>query len=318
VRIAVLGLGSIGGRHARNLLALGQEVIGFDPDPKCGAGLEREGVKAVPSRDEALADVSAAVIASPNAAHLDDLEAVLGRGLHVFVEKPPAHSASGLLPLVSRAEASSLVFFTGVNLRFSPAVRAAYDDIRAGRIGEPIWGRFLASSWLPEWRPQQDHTAGYTADPRTGGAMFDYFHEFDLAVHLLGPATPVAASARSTGLLSIPAEDCADVLLAHADGQQCTIHVDYVSRVPARYAEICGTEGLLRLDIRQRTVEHTAPGREPRVAEFAGDHAGDYLTEMRSFLACVGGSETPLCDGREGLSVLQVVIACRKMAGLPT
>jgi predicted dehydrogenase len=318
VKVAVLGLGSIGLRHARNLLALEQDVVGFDPDPQRRVLLERAGGASAASRADALGDAAAAVIASPNAAHLDDLDAAIGCGLHAFVEKPPAHSASGLLPLVLRAEAASLVFFTGVNLRYCPVVRAAHADLAAGRIGEPVWARFLAASWLPDWRPQQDHTAGYTADARTGGAMFDYFHEFDLAVHLLGPAAPVAASARSTGLLSIPAEDCADALLAHADGPQSTIHVDYVSRVPSRYAEICGTEGLLRLDIRRRTLEHTAPGGEPRVTEYPGDHAGDYVAEMQSFLACVDGSGVPLCDGREGLSVLQVVIACRKMCGLPS
>jgi hypothetical protein len=42
------------------------------------------------------------------------------------------------------------------------------------------------------------------------------------------------------------------------------------------------------------------------------------VAEMQSFLACVDGSGVPLCDGREGLSVLQVVIACRKMCGLPS
>jgi predicted dehydrogenase len=317
VKVAVLGLGSIGLRHSRNLLALEQDVVGFDPDPARRDALDSEGGASATSREAALEGVSAAVIASPNAAHLDDLDAVVGRGLHVFLEKPPAHSAAGLLPLVTRAEAASVVFFTGVNLRFSPAVRAAYADLAAGRIGEPIWARFLAASWLPDWRPQQDHTTGYTADPRTGGAIFDYFHEFDLAVHLLGPATPVAAAARSTGLLSIPAEDCADALLAHVDGPQSTIHVDYVSRVPSRYAEICGTEGMLRLDIARRTLEHTAPGQEPKMTEFSGDHAGDYVTEMRSFLDCVEGTGTPLCDGREALSVLQVVIACRKLCGLP-
>jgi predicted dehydrogenase len=317
VKVAVLGLGSIGLRHARNLLALGQEVVGFDPDPPRRAALEREGGQGAASREAALAGAAAAVVASPNAAHLQDLEAVIGRGLHVFVEKPPAHSASGLRPLVSRAEAQALVFFTGVNLRFSPVVRAAYDDILAGRIGEPIWGRFLAASWLPDWRPQQDHTAGYTADPRTGGAMFDHFHEFDLAVHLLGPATPAAAVARSTGRLSIAAEDCADALLVHADGPHSAIHVDYASPVRARYAEICGTEGLLRLDINRRTLEHTAAGRDPTVTGFDGDFAGDYVTEMRSFLSCIDGSHTTACDGREGLAVLQVLIACRKMCGLP-
>ncbi|MHC4217555.1 MAG: Gfo/Idh/MocA family protein [Planctomycetota bacterium] len=318
MRVAVLGLGSIGLRHAGNLLALGQEVVGFDPDPKRCEALKESGGASAASRAEALDDVSAAVIASPNAAHLDDIAAVISRGLHLFVEKPPAHSAEGLRPLVSRAREAALVFFTGVNLRFSPVVRAGRECIQSGALGDPLWAQFVASSWLPDWRPGQDHMAGYTADPRTGGVLFDYFHEFDLAAHLLGRADPVAAAARTTGLVSIPADDCADILLRHEGGVQSSIHVDYVSRVRLRHALVCGTEGLLRLDINDRTLEHTPAGGDRRVTGFDGNFSNDYVTEMRSFLACVRGEESPLCDGREGLSVLETVVATRNMCGLPS
>ena len=312
MRIAVLGLGSIGLRHARNLMEFGHEVIGFDPDPKRGVEVGRAN-----SRAEALSAASAAIIASPNDCHLEDLNAALQQGLHVFVEKPPAHTADGLAPLVARAEENSLVFFTGVNLRVCPVVREARTLIQAGEIGDPIWGRFLGSSWLPGWRPDQNHTAGYTADPRTGGVLFDYYHEFDLAVHLLGDATPIAASARTTGLVSIASDDCADALLRHDGGVQSTIHVDYVSRVPSRTAEIAGTKGLLRLDLNNRLLEHTPAEDERRVTRYEGDFSSDYVEEMRTFLECIQGDQTPPCGGREALRVLELVVAIREMCGLP-
>ena len=66
MKIGVLGLGSIGKRHAENLISLGHEVYGFDPvAPKIN------GVKNV-SRDE-IWDQKAVVIASPSSQHLDDL-----------------------------------------------------------------------------------------------------------------------------------------------------------------------------------------------------------------------------------------------------
>ncbi len=310
--IAVLGLGSIGLRHARNLMDLGQEVIGFDPDPNRGAEVQRAN-----SRAEALSAASAAVIASPNACHLEDLEAALQHGLHTFVEKPPAHTADGLAPLVARAEESSLVFFTGVNLRVCPVVREARKLIQGPEIGDLIWARFLGCSWLPGWRPDQNHRAGYAADPRTGGVLFDYYHEFDLAVHLLGDATPIAASARTTGLVSIPSDDCADVLLRHDGGVLSTIHVDYVTRVPSRTAEIAGTKGLLRLDINDRVLEHTPAEGERRVTRYEGDFSSDYVKEMRTFLECIQGDQTPPCGGREALNVLELVLAVRQMCALP-
>jgi predicted dehydrogenase len=128
----------------------------------------------------------------------------------------------------------------------------------------------------------------------------------------------VAAAARSTGVVSIAAEDCADVVLRHESGVQSSIHVDYVSRVRSRYGEICGTEGLLRLDILDRILEHTSAGGDLRVTEFEGDPGGDYITEMQAFLSCVDGEQEPACGGREGLSVLETVVSTREMCGLPS
>jgi predicted dehydrogenase len=85
-----------------------------------------------------------------------------------------------------------------------------------------------------------------------------------------------------------------------------------------RYAAIYGTEGLLRLDINDRTLQHTPAGGERRVTEFDGSFASDYVAEIRAFLSCVQGEQTPPCDGRGGLSVLETVIATREMCGLPT
>jgi predicted dehydrogenase len=317
--VAVLGLGSIGLRHARNLLTLGRPVIGFDPDAERRAALEQLGGRVTSDRAAAFAGADAVVIASPNDRHLDDLASAVEHGLPTFVEKPLAHDPDGVAAVLDAADARGLVVFAALNLRYHPAVRAARAALERGEIGAPLWSRLICASWLPSWRPHQDYRTGYTAAAGTGGVLFDIVHEFDLATHLLGPARTVACAARRSGVLDMAAEDCADVILAHAGGVQSSLHLDYVTRPRRRVTEIAGTTGFLEIDLNVRTLRlWDADGALRRDERHPGGFDDDYVQEMAAFLACLDGTGRPACDGREALGVLRQVVVARALAALPT
>jgi predicted dehydrogenase len=315
----VLGLGSIGLRHAGNLLELGCQVLGFDPDPARGALLVQRGGKVAPSRDAALEGASVVVIATPHESHLEHLSAAVRYRCHAFVEKPIADTVAGVDDVLAHAERSGLSVFVGFNLRFHPAIVRAKRLLAAGALGTPLWSRLLASSYLPDWRPGQDHRQGYAADPVHGGVLFDFIHEFDLANHLLGAGAVRTAAARCSGIIEIPSEDIADVVLDHPGGVMSSLHVDYVTRPRRRVVEIAGSEGYLQLDLDQRRLQHLrSDGSEAEAESYGGSYAGDYLDEMRAVLEAVRGKASDLCNGRQGLIALEQVIAARNIAGLPT
>ena len=317
-KIAVLGLGSIGMRHARNLMALGCDVTGYDPMPERRASVAGIGGQVEDNRERAIAAAEAVAVCSPNANHLDDLAAAVAAGKSSFVEKPLAHTDGGVEAILADAERRGLRVAVGFNLRHHPVVQAAKKLIDGATLGRVLWGRFVIGSYLPDWRPGSDYRRGYAADPRTGGVIFDAIHEFDLAQFLLGKADVVAAVARRTGMLDIPSEDCADALLRHAGGAVSSIHLDYVTRPPVRGSEIAFERGFARLDlIGRRFVVAAADNTIIADESFLGSDADDYVSEMREFLACLSGQGRPTCDGREGLAVLRLALGARRLAALP-
>ncbi len=316
--VAVLGLGSIGLRHARNLLALGERVVGFDPDPARRAAAAELGASTAITRDSALESVAAVVIATPNGSHLDDLTAAAAAGRHAFVEKPLAHTDAGIDAVLDAFEARRLVVFAGLVLRFHPTVDLAAKMVADGALGTVLWGRLQMSDYLPGWRPAQDYRRGYTADAATGGVLLDVIHEFDVANLLLGPATTVAAAARRSGVLDIASEDCADVILRHEHGALSSLHLDYVTRPRRRRTTIAGSEGILDLDLDARRLVFT--GHDGRVLDDTtspGSYADDFVAEMRSFLACMRHEAQPPCDGRAARAVLGQVLEARRLCNLP-
>ncbi|RAU22882.1 hypothetical protein CU669_05725 [Paramagnetospirillum kuznetsovii] len=316
--IGVLGLGSIGLRHARNALSLGERVVGFDPSPERRALLEAEGGRIALSRDAALTASRAVVIASPSDRHEDDLAAAIAAGRHALVEKPLGHRIGRLPDLLEQADKAGLVIAAALNMRMHPCVQLTRAALADGALGRVLWGRFLAALYLPDWRPGQDFRQGYANDPKTGGAIFDYIHEFDLATHLLGSFRPLACVATRTGTLGLASEDMADAILEHANGVTSTIHVDYVTRPRLRGFHLAGTGGQIHVDLDQRHFRHVGNDGNVRVdVTMNGAYADDYRAEMAAFLASTKGAP-PVCGGAEALAVLEGVIQARTLAGLPS
>ncbi len=316
----ILGLGSIGSRHAANLIKLGQKVIAFDPSAQQVERARNLGMPVTSSRDEVLDKSQAVVICSPNQFHLQDLKDSIAATCHTFVEKPLSHTADGVDILLDEATAKGLQVFAGLNLRFHPAVRAAKNLLEEGAIGQPLWAIFQSSHYLPNWRPDQDYRLGYTADPITGGVLFDIIHEIDLANYLLGPAETLTAAARNTGEIEISSEDCADIVLRHASGVHSNLHLDYISRPTRRSCDIGGNAGNLKIDIVKRDLTLTdfeGVVRQQLIFDSTSS-AEDYIEEMAAFVECVEKNIAPPCDGRTAFESLKQVIAARQLCGLPT
>ena len=316
--VSILGLGSIGLRHARNFAKLGARVTAFDPDESRRSLAEAEEIETMVDRAAALHGSDAVVIASPNKFHLYDLQAALETGCHVFVEKPIAHTDEGVDELLDKFKNAEHIVFCGFNLRFHPAVMAAREAILGGHIGDILWARFQMSDYLPDWRPHTDYREGYANDPVSGGVLFDVIHEFDVANTLLGAATTVAASARHTGLLDLQAEDCADVLLRHESGVISALHIDYATRPRRRAYEIAGSKGILSIDLDARSLTMTITSGEQKTEIYPGSYAEDYANEARDFLRCIETGSAPACDGYQALTVLRQVLRARELAGLPS
>jgi predicted dehydrogenase len=317
-RVGILGLGSMGQRHARNVRALGGMVLAFDPSPAARQWFAEEFKRDASARDAVLNEADAVIIASPSGCHLKDLKDAVSVNRPTLVEKPLGHNFQLARKIVKEAEDKSVPVVVAHNLRYRSVVRWAREQLNKGLIGEPIWAHFLCGSWLPDWRPLQDYRLNYAADRETGGVIFDVVHELDLAFHLLGPAELASSVAGRSGRLEIDAEDVADIVLRHHNGCQTSLHLDYVTKPRRRSFSVAGTEGILDADLRSGTLRVIDRNETVRVDEILPVEPNkEYLDEVRDFLSTPNGRHSPACEAREALAVLELAIEARRAAGLP-
>ena len=175
LRLALLGAGAMGRKHAKAVLASSDAVLTvvIDRDPE-RARLVADAVGAQPSIDplDSLT-TDGAIIATPTAMHAVMALPLVEAGLPVFVEKPLAEDLADVGRLLDTSRDRGTVLMCGLVERFNPALSllrtvpiTSDSHIVTTRFGPP---------------PARSH----------GGVVDDLLvHDLDLVLRLVGP-TPV-------------------------------------------------------------------------------------------------------------------------------
>jgi len=316
----VVGCGSIGTCHARNLQTLGVDVVGYDADPTRRQSFADElGAKTVPNMETALDDdPGVTVVAVPNSAHVEVAREAARAGSHLFVEKPLSHTEDGIRRLVETADEQNLTTMVGCNMRFHPCLERFHELVGADAVGDPVTIRIEAGSYLPGWHPEEDYRDSYSARANLGGgAILDFIHEIDYARWLFGEIASVTAVTRPGTTLDIETEEAATLSVVFESGAIGQMLLDYVQRPYRRSCRLVGSEGTIEWNWTDGTVERYDPDTAAWQTEFALDgwETNDmYVTEMEHFLEAVATGEETTCPLREGWQDLRVALAARRAA----
>ncbi len=314
LKLAVVGCGSIGQRHIRNLLAIGAgTVIACEPVAARAARIHSElGIPVFASLEEALGEhPHAALICTPSAFHLAQGFAALDAGCDVFFEKPIAHTLEGVDEFCRRADSAGAVTMVGFNWRFHPDFRKMKDLLEQGAIGKILGARVNCGQYLPDWHPWEDYRQMYSARRALGGGILLDSHELDYVSWLLGSVRAVTGVAAKLSDLEIETEDTADVILTFDSGAQASVHLDYLQRPAQRSYEFYGAEGTLRwsrdngLSLWRASIAEWEQFRLPE--NF--DINSTYIEEMEQFVECIRSRKSNSIDARRGRYVLELTLS---------
>lgn len=302
MKIAIIGCGSIGQRHASNLYAIGtHELLLVDPNMDRAEKLGRQvGARAFGASEDAYAEMpTLSLICAPTSLHLEMAWEAIEKGCHVFVEKPLSDSMTGVPELIDAAERRGRFVFVGYNFRFDPVVRRAHQWVKEGNIGQVTSARFHFGSYLPWRHPQEDYRLGYGSRRELGGGVIlDAVHELDLAIWFFGMPDAGYAQGGRCSDLEIDVEDTAEILLSYED-KTVSVHLDYVQMPPERRFQVTGTRGSVRADLFARTAEYfDGNTRKWQKVGAPGTLDDSYRLEMAYLLECVTARAEPLVNGR--------------------
>jgi predicted dehydrogenase len=321
-RVLVIGCGSIGLRHIKNLLAIGVcDIIAFDAmeSARQSAGNET-GIKVVDDLQSAWKmNPRVAFITASTAAHIPLSIRAAQHDCHLFIEKPLSHSLAGLDELMAETDRRRLVSMVACNMRFHPGPAAVKQLIEKSAVGEPIAARIYTGSYLPRWRPRQDYRKSYSASPESGGVLLDCIHEIDLALWYLGSARLIAAAhvpARSIGL---DTDGLAEILLQHHSGCLTSVHLNFIQRDYRRGCRIICSNGTISWDFNDKHV-CVFDGEGKLSQTYAEPERWElnqvYLDEIRHFFSAICGNSKTMNSIADAILPLQIALSAREGGNL--
>lgn len=293
-KAAIIGCGSIGQRHIKNLRNLGVlDITALRTQKGHFQRLPEEcAVKEVYELQDLLeGDYDIAIVSNPTSLHLETAQQVLPYVKGLFVEKPLSHTLKGVKEFIKSVQYHKVVTFVGHNLQFHPAIKAVRKVLYEEDFGNPLTFQCQAGHWLQEWHPYEDYKDAYYAKKALGGgATLTLIHEINLAISLFGAVIAVNSFFTKNSLLNLDVDTVADLMVKHRSGVCSQIHLDFIQRPLHRRGVISCEKGWISYDIGNGNVmAQLSTDKKPSCLWQDNDYDPNlqYLDEIDKFLAYV-------------------------------
>lgn len=312
LRYGLVGLGSMGRHHARNIRALeGVELVAV-ADPYGDKFGVAEGLEVFSSVDQIIDHgVDAVMVAAPTGQHAEVALKLAQAGIHTMVEKPLAATIEEGEAMVKAFEENNLVGAVGYVERCNPALLEMRKRIANGQLGRI----YQISTRRQSPFPARIADVGVVMDLAT--------HDVDLTAWVAG--SPYVSISASTGYGA--GREHEDLVSATGQLENSVIvnHlVNWLTPYKERQTIVLGEKGALVAETVMGDLTFYANGTDPigwdQIANFRGVSEGEVVryalnkreplaVEHENFRDAILGLRKDHVSMREALQTMKVVQA---------
>lgn len=304
LRVAAIGVGSLGRHHARNYAEMAAEgrieLVGVcDTDPATAASISAaHGCKEYSDWRDLIGKVDAVSIATPTETHCEIACAFLENGVHTLVEKPLAMSLDEADRMIAASAASGAKLMTGQLERFNPAMVALRPHVT-----RPLYFEIHRVSPFPNRSLDVD-------------VVLDVMiHDLDAVQWLVGNDVAVSAI-HAVGIPVISDKvDAANARIEFSNGAVANITASRIGIEKIRKTRFYQTNSYVVLDYATKFASVTSLNPEA-VHPLAGisinrlqiDDVEPLRAEITSFLDCLANDTQPPVTGADGRRALALAV----------
>lgn len=311
-RIAVIGVGVMGVRHARAVrhTASAELAAVVDLDLARAASVARElSCPAYQSVAELLhaQRLDGAIVCTADQHHRSPAEQLAHAGVGLLVEKPLALNCADAAAIVEAAAAADVPLMVGHTLRYDPRYIAAAEAVKAGDLGEILHGSVRRYATVPSGR-------------RVGGRaplpLFQTIHDVDAIAWVSGqPIMRVYAEEIRRVHADLGVADALVATLVLENGAVVALESSWVLPEGNPFVlegrlDLTGTKGTIRLQTSDQGVAVFSHGNyvQPETT-YSDPNLPILKAEIADFVAMLHRGTTPRATGSDGLRAVQVATA---------
>ena len=249
MRVAVIGLGSMGKRRIRLIYKYSEtiQILGVDTNEERRETCEKKyGMEVYNSLTNAVdkTQIDCAFVCTSPLSHSGIITQCLDKDLHVFTELNLV--ADGYEKNIDLAKRKNLVLFISSTFLYRDEVK--YIKNLVHHTKSVFNYTYHVGQYLPDWHPWENYKNFFVGDKRTNGCRELFAIELPWLSDVFGKIIKVDVIKSKMSNLDIDYADNYFVFVQHSSGCKGTLAVDVVSRKAVRNLEIFNEELHLQWD----------------------------------------------------------------------
>ena len=265
-KIAFCGLGSIAKRHLKNVstylasqgdtctVDLYRSSLGRTLSDELQSLVSNTYVYAEDLPSERMYDV--VFVTNPTSMHYETVERFAAHTKAFFIEKPVFDSITVDEKIFETIK--DIPSYVACPLHYNAVLQYVKQNVNPVDV---ICARAMSSSYLPDWRPEQDYRKTYSAHKDMGGGVsIDLIHEWDYLTWLFGMPTECHSMINKVSNLEIDSDDLA-IYIGKNDKTAFELHLDYFGRQTQRTLDLFTVDDTIQCDLIAGTVNYLKSGK---------------------------------------------------------
>ena len=319
MKVVIVGFGSIGQRHCKNLLDKSNTEIYLCTKHNLKNFKNNKKIQNLPSLEECLKkQPDIGLVCNTGNLHVETAIKLAKNNCHLLIEKPLSNSLKNITSLLSLVKKNKLVTLMGFNLRFHPCLIKVKQLLAKNKIGRVIYVDAENGSYLPDWHPEEDYRKSYSSrNALGGGVVLTCLHEIDYLYWLFGDVKEVSAITGKFSDLKIDSEDLSSISLRFKNNIIAEVHLDFFQRPAQRSCKIVGTNGTLFCDFNRNIVSLYELNKKKwkEIMNLKNYNINDmYVDEIKQLLKCIKTQKKSVNDINQGIKTLKIALAIQKSA----
>ena len=316
MKAVIVGYGSIGKRHCKNLLKI-KNIEVFVVTKQRNIELPSKKFKIFNSLDDCLKlNPDMGFITNESNLHIKTAIKLAKAGCDLFIEKPLSHNSVGLKQLSKIVSEKKLITLMGCNFRFLPCLKKVKDLISSNKIGRILSLQSEHGSYLPDWHPNENYRKSYAAQKKLGGGIvLTSIHEIDYLYWIFGDVTEVFSVTGKYSDLEMTADDLSTTILKFKKNFIGELHLDHFQSSMTRNCRIVGTKGIITCDLTKNSVNlfNKKTKKWIKILDMKkSDLNLSYINEIKHFVDCSKKRKKTINNLNEGIKVLTIALTVLK------
>lgn len=321
-----VGLGSMGTRRIRNLLANGiqeGQIFGFDiSDKKCLETSRKYRIRTKNNFYKAVKECNPDVfiISTPPDKHDKYFLYAAKNKKHFFVE--PSTTDKGYKKLLKLLD-NNFVAASSCTLRYIPAITKIRKLVQQKKIGKILAFQYHSGQYLPDWHSWEDFRDVYFSKKKTGACREMFPFELKWLNEIIGSEVrKITGFTSKVSDLKISADDIYLASIEYKNKVLGSIIIDLLSRDSKISLRLIGSKGIIDWDWKQGNIKLFNTGdkkwktikivqKQKKEKKYDTPATAHYL-EIKDFLGAVLGKKKFPGSFNEDYKLLNTLFALEK------